>query len=85
MKQTFNLLSIILAMVVFLMMPIISSAQDITSEDCGVICQSNVEQTDYIQPLTDSTMLALGYSMILIGFGFLVLNLQISSILEKRG
>jgi hypothetical protein len=85
MKQTFNLLSIILAMVVFLMMPIISSAQDITSEDCGVICQSNVEQTDVTQPLTDSTMLALGYSMILIGFGFLVLNLQISAILEKRG
>jgi hypothetical protein len=80
MKQTFTLLTITLAIVVSLMMPIISNAQDISSDDCGVICQSNSAGPD-----TDSTMLALGYSMILIGFGFLVLNLQISSILEKRG
>jgi hypothetical protein len=60
---------------------VILSAQETISQECGITCESTA--TSFVQ--TDPTMLALGYSMILIGFGFLVLNLQISAILEKRG
>jgi hypothetical protein len=85
MKQKITLLILFFIMTLTLAMPLILSAQDVSRDDCGVTCQSNVEQTPNTSPLTDSTMLALGYSMILIGFGFLILNLQISAILEKRG
>jgi hypothetical protein len=85
MKQNLTLFLVCLAVGFTLFFPLTASTQNVSQENCNDICQSNSEQSANTQPISDSTMLALGYSMILIGFGFLVLNLQISAILEKRG
>jgi hypothetical protein len=85
MKQNLTLIAIFLVMVSSLFSPVISNAQGVLPKYCEIACESSNEHASDMQVTSNSTMLALGYSMILIGFGFLVLNLQISAILEKRG
>jgi hypothetical protein len=50
--------------------------QEISEADNEIFQEENVEMV--------STNIALGYSMILIGLGFLIMNVQISSLSEKK-